>query len=111
MDGEGRSAAGGVGDLAVAAVSFGDRVHDRQPQARSADGAVYVRAVETVEDARPRVRRDARAVVAHPELRAVGADGAADLDRTALGGVFRGVVGQLQPGLQQTVVVAGRGAR
>lgn len=55
--------------------------------------------------------RDPGAVVAHPELRAGGVHGAADLDGGARRGVLRGVVCQLQPRLQEAVGVAVDDAR
>ena len=72
VDREGRAAAGGVGDGAMAAVALGDRVDDREAQSRAADRALAVRAVEAAEDAVARRGRDAGPVVAHPQSRARG---------------------------------------
>ena len=69
VDREGRAAAGGVGDDAVAAVRLGDRIDDREPEPRAADRALAVGAVEAAEDAVPGGGRDAGPVVAHPQVR------------------------------------------
>ena len=53
-----------------AAVRLGDLAHDREPEPRAGHRAGRGRAVEAVEDERPVLRRDARAVVADAQLAA-----------------------------------------
>ena len=77
-----------------------------RPSPEPPDRALAVGAVEAAEDAMAGGGRDAGAVVAHPQLGARGVEAAAELDRRAGGRVLGGVVGELQPGLQQAVVIA-----
>ena len=106
LDRQGRTAAGCVGDGAPAAVRLRDRVDDREPEAGTADRALSGAAVEPPEDAVAHRGWDAGAVIAHPQLRSRGVQGAADLDPTAGRRVLCRVVRQLQPRLQEAIAVA-----
>ena len=88
MDCERCAAAGGVGDTAGAVVRAGDRVDDREAKSAAPDGATRARSVEAAEDVFALRRRDAGAVVLHPEPGGTARiDRAPDLDGAAGGSV------------------------
>ena len=112
VDRERRAAAGGVGDDALAAVALRDRIDDGEAEARAADRALAVRAVEAAEDAVARGGRDARRRGRAPTGERPRRPARLPISiGDARGRVLGGVVGELQPRLQQAVLIAVDDAR
>src|SRR5579872_2309443 len=91
-----------------AVMSFGDRLHDRQAQAKPAVVAVY-RAGEPPEDPAAFPGRNPGTRIGHREHRGVAADSDADLDLVGFGGVLDGVLQQRVERDDEAVLVGEHG--